>query len=66
MEQTINYKGKGYLSNSAKVIVDSKWKSYLRKPRKLSKVQEHPYRQDVQDLAPLHSLSTHCLHATLS
>ena len=46
MERTIKYQGKDYSSNSAKVIVNSKWKSCLKKPRKLSKVQEPSNRQD--------------------
>ena len=41
MERTINCEGKDYLSNLAKVIVNSKWKSCLRKLRKLSKVQKN-------------------------
>ena len=66
MERTINREGKDYLSNLAKVIVNSKWKICLRKLKKLSNVQEPSDRQDFSGLAPRHSLSTHCLHATLS
>ena len=66
MEPTLNCGGKDYLSNLAKVIVSSMWKSCSKKLRKLSEIQGNSDRQDFLELTPLYGLSTHCLHATLS
>lgn len=66
MEPTLNCEGKDYLSNSAKVIVSSKWKSCSKKLRRLSEVQGNSDGQDFSELTSLYGLPTHCLHATLS